>query len=76
MLTALSSTSASCPVVTREMVYERTRCLAAAAGRRPQDISQGDYERAKRELTGLSDRFRQDEMLDSTLWQGPLARSA
>ncbi len=63
-------------MVTREMVYERTRCLASAAGRRPQNVSQGDYEQAKRELTGLSDRFRQDEMLDSTLWHDPLARSA
>lgn len=71
-----SSSSALCTIVTREMVYERTRCLASASGRGPQNINQADYEQAKRELTGLSDRSRQDEMLDSTLWQDGLVGTA
>jgi len=57
-------------LVTRDMVHERTRSLALAAGRRPQEVRQFDYERAKRELTGLSDRLAQEEMLDTTLWPG------
>jgi hypothetical protein len=76
MLHDLSSSSATCSIVTREMVYERTRRLASASGRGPQDISQADYEQAKRELTGLSDRSRQEELLDSTLWHDALAGTA
>jgi hypothetical protein len=57
-------------LVTRDMVHERTRSLVLAAGRRPQEVRQLDYERAKRELTGLSDRLAQEEMLDTTQWPG------
>jgi len=59
-----------CRMVTREMVYARTRSLAQAAGRAPQNVRQSDYEQARRELTGVSDHSRQEEMLDSTLWSG------
>ncbi len=76
MLHDLSSSPAACSIVTREMVYERTRRLASASGRGPQNINQADYERAKRELTGVIDRSRQEEMLDSTLWHDALARTA
>jgi len=51
--------------VTREMVQNRTRELAMIYGRTPGQISQADYERAKRELTGESDRDRQDAILDA-----------
>ncbi|BCU78722.1 hypothetical protein llg_34370 [Luteolibacter sp. LG18] len=50
--------------VTREMVYSRTRELAALAGRPPLRVTQADYERAKSELTGESDPERQDAVLD------------
>lgn len=68
MVTHSRMSSTKCPAVTREMVYARTRSLAFADGRAPQNVQQIDYERAKRELTGLSDHFHQEAMLDSTLW--------
>jgi hypothetical protein len=49
--------------VTREMVYARTRELAAINGRSDGNISQDDYEQAKRELTGERDLDRQEAML-------------
>jgi hypothetical protein len=55
-------------MVTREMIYARTRSLAQAAGRAPQNIRQTDYQQARRELTGLSDLSQQEAMLDSTHW--------
>ena len=51
--------------VTREMVHARTRELALIAGRVPPHVSQADYERAKRELTGEADMDRQEAMLES-----------
>ena len=54
--------------VTREMVHARTLELAAIAGRKPHQIKQVDYERAKRELTGESDFDRQQAMLDAGLF--------
>jgi hypothetical protein len=51
--------------VTREMVYKRARELAIIAGRAPLQVSQVDYEQAKRELTGESDLDRQETILDS-----------
>jgi|HubBroStandDraft_2_1064218.scaffolds.fasta_scaffold362277_2 hypothetical protein len=51
--------------VTREMVHLRARELALIAGRVPPHVSQVDYEKAKRELTGESDTDRQDAILDS-----------
>ena len=50
--------------VTRAMVYARTVELAAMAGRNSHQFNQGDYERAKRELTGESDFDRQQAILD------------
>ena len=51
--------------VTREMVRSRARELAMIAGHTPSHVTQADYERAKRELTGESDRDRQDAILDA-----------
>ena len=51
--------------VTRKMVDARTRELALIAGRVPPQVSQADYERAKRELTGESDADRQEAVLES-----------
>lgn len=51
--------------VTREMVHARTRELAVQAGREPLQISQGDYERARIELTGESDMDRQEAVLNA-----------
>ena len=51
--------------VTREMMHARTRELALIAGRVPPHVSQADYERAKRELTGEADMDRQEAMLES-----------
>ncbi|MFU8894610.1 MAG: hypothetical protein ACNA8L_13390 [Luteolibacter sp.] len=44
---------------TPAMVRFRTVELAAQSGRGPLEISQRDYERAKRELTGETDPDRQ-----------------
>jgi len=52
--------------VTRAMVHARTRELALRAGRTAMQISQQDYEAAKRELTGESDSDRQDALLDAS----------
>lgn len=48
------------------MVQLRTGELAVLAGRTPLDVSQADYEQARQELTGESDRVRQDAVLNST----------
>jgi hypothetical protein len=50
--------------MTREKVRARTRELAILAGRSADDISQLDYERAKRELTGESNIDRQEAVLN------------
>lgn len=50
---------------TRAMVDTRAHELALIGGRGPSGVSQVDYERAKRELTGESDMDRQDALLDS-----------
>ena len=50
--------------VTREMVYARTRGLAVNAGRPPLQITQADYEQARRELTGETEMTRQEARLD------------
>ena len=39
----------------RELVRLRTSQLACLAGRTPDQITQADYERAKREITGETD---------------------
>jgi hypothetical protein len=51
--------------VTRDMVHARAKELAMISGRPPSDVSQADYEQAKRELTGEPDMDRQDEILES-----------
>jgi len=51
--------SRSPKLMTRDMVQSRTVELAIHAGRKPIDIRQSDYERAKREITGESDSHRQ-----------------
>jgi len=51
--------------VTRDMVHKRARELATISGRGPHDVSQSDYEQAKRELTGESDMDKQEEMLEA-----------
>jgi hypothetical protein len=51
--------------VTRDMVHQRARELAMISGRAPHDVSQADYEQAKRELTGESDMDRQEEILEA-----------
>jgi hypothetical protein len=61
----LTKNSAGIGPVTREMVQTRARELAIIAGRAPLQMSQVDYEQAKRELTGESDLDRQEAMLDS-----------
>ncbi|MFT3780537.1 MAG: hypothetical protein QM790_00885 [Nibricoccus sp.] len=50
--------------LTREKVRERARTLAANEGRTPANVSQSDYEQAKRELTGLSGLAQQEALLD------------
>jgi hypothetical protein len=51
--------------VTREDVQARARELALIDGRPPSEVSQSEYEQAKRELTGESDLDRQQAMLDA-----------
>jgi hypothetical protein len=51
--------------VTRDLVQARTRELAEIAGRTSLQVTQADYERAKRELTGESDMDRQEAILDA-----------
>lgn len=51
--------------ITREMIYARTRELAVQAGRKPLQISSGDYAQARIELTGETDMDRQEAVLDS-----------
>jgi hypothetical protein len=51
--------------VTREEVQARARELALIDGRTPPDVSQADYEQAKRELTDESDLDRQEAVLDA-----------
>ena len=51
-------------LVTRAMVHLRTHELALLAGRVPPDVSQTDYEQAKRDVTGESDLDRQEARLN------------
>jgi hypothetical protein len=51
--------------LTREDVHARARELALIDGRTPPDVSQADYEQAKRELTGESELDRQEAVLDA-----------
>lgn len=49
----------------RAAVHVRTQELAALAGRVHPQVSQADYEQAKREITGETDTERQNAVLDS-----------
>jgi hypothetical protein len=49
--------------LTWDMVFAHTRQLAVNAGRGPHEITQGDYEEAKRELTGATDMDQQMAIL-------------
>ena len=50
--------------VTRAMIDGRARELAVMAGRESAQVTQVDYERAKRELTGEDDMDRQDALIE------------
>jgi hypothetical protein len=52
--------------VTRSQVRTRARELALLSGRSPHQVSQADYERAKRELTGETDLRRQESRLNAS----------
>ena len=47
----------------RSLLHARARELASVAGRASPDVTQRDYERAKREVTGETDTDRQDARL-------------
>jgi hypothetical protein len=49
------------------MVRSRTVDLALHSGRKPIEIRQSDYERAKREITGESDSHRQLQIMHPDL---------
>lgn len=51
--------------VTPQMVWARARELATIAGRIPAQLSEFDYETAKRELTGESDLDTEEIVLES-----------
>jgi len=50
---------------TREKLNARAHELAASSGRVPTQVTQSEYEQAKRELTGESEGERQDAVLDA-----------
>jgi hypothetical protein len=62
--------------ITREMVHARTRLLAVRAGRHSLQISQADYEQARRELTGETDMARQEAVLDAPAKAAVAAQAA
>jgi hypothetical protein len=61
----LPNRGAETEFVTREDVHVRARELALIDGRTPPDVSQAEYEQAKRELTGESELDRQEAVLDA-----------
>lgn len=52
------------PKLLRARLNARTHELAALAGRSPPFVTQQDYERAKVDVTGETDRDRQNAALD------------
>lgn len=58
------STSHAGQRTSRAAVHTRTQELAARAGRAHPQVSQDDYEQAKREITGENDVDRQNAALD------------
>jgi len=61
----LTTNSAGIGQVSQAMVHARARELALIAGRPPPQVSEIDYEQAKRELTGGSDVDPQEALLES-----------
>lgn len=51
--------------VTREMGPERARELAVINGRSPHEVIEGDFEQAKRELTGEGENSLRENTLES-----------
>jgi hypothetical protein len=51
--------------ISRKMVQQRASQLARTSGRQAHEVRQGDYEQAKRELTGERDVERQNAILDA-----------
>ena len=62
---ALTENSAGLGTVTREMVKKRAVELAVQDGRPAQDVSNSDWQQAKRELTGGSDADPKELILES-----------
>jgi hypothetical protein len=62
---ALTENSTGLGTVTREMVKKRTVELAVQDGRPAQDVSNSDWQQAKRELTGGSDADPKELILES-----------
>jgi hypothetical protein len=62
---ALTENSAGLGTVTREMVKKRAVELAVLDGRPAQDVSNSDWQQAKRELTGGSDADPKELILES-----------
>ena len=62
---ALTENSAGIGTVTREMVRERAVELALINGRTALEVSQSDWEQAKRELTGEPDTDPKEAVLES-----------
>ena len=61
----LTENSAGIGTVTRKMVRERAVEVAVINGHAPQDVSQSDWEQAKRELTGEPDTDPKQVALES-----------
>src|ERR1017187_2044619 len=62
---ALTENSTGLGTVTREMVKKRAVELAVQDGRPAQDVSNSDWQQAKRELTGGSDADPKELILES-----------
>ena len=62
---ALTENSAGLGTVTREMVKKRAVELAVQDGRPAQNVSNSDWQQAKRELTGGSDADPKELILES-----------
>jgi hypothetical protein len=62
---ALTENSAGIGTVTRKMVRQRAVELAVINGRSAQEVSPSDWEQAKLELTGNSDRGTNEATLES-----------
>ena len=61
----LTENSVGIGTVTQEMVSARAAELAVVDGRLPADATMSDYVQAKLELTGETDEFSKDSVLES-----------